>query len=144
MAGNTVEFDSRTQLKLTTFGVVALHVSRAGENPVLVSLVGKQLGLVAYLACAPGRRASREHLIDMFWGNQGRDVLRDLIRQVKQKIGDECFGQPGADPVALVAAVDCDRDVFMAAHERRDHEAARARAPHASGNPAARGLRVLA
>ena len=122
MAGNTVEFDSRTQLKLTTFGVVALHVSRAGENPVLVSLVGKQLGLVAYLACAPGRRASREHLIDMFWGNQGRDVLRDLLRQVKQKIGDECFGQPGADPVALVATVECDRDLLVAAHERSDHQ----------------------
>lgn len=88
---------------------------------------GKPLAVLAYLACAPGRSASREQLIDLLWSDAERDSARHTLRQTlwyaRRRLGRSPFETSG-DTVRLVLPVYCDRDAFLEAFDAGDWEAA--------------------
>jgi DNA-binding SARP family transcriptional activator len=122
-------------LTLRLLGGAALSRSPSPSNAAEpVPLVGKQFALVAYLACAPDRSATRARLTDLFArGDSARDhpdgerragdAVRNLIQQLRQKLGADALGSHRADPVRLSAEITTDRDELLAAWERHDFQA---------------------
>ncbi|HEY4302850.1 MAG TPA: AAA family ATPase [Gemmatimonadaceae bacterium] len=119
-------------LALRTLGHVALVARNADGVDVPISISGKQLAVVIFLACSPNRSASRETLIEYFGPNHNEnerrgddarsgDALRDLMRQLRAKLGREALGAPRADPVRLSLPLICDRDTLLSAWERADY-----------------------
>lgn len=108
---------------LRTLGVVGLYSAESAE-PVLGP--GKPLALLAYLALAPGRRASRETLIDLLWADldpeRARRALRQTLYHLRRLIGDSTLA--GTEELSLSDAIATDRDAFLAALERDDVEGA--------------------
>lgn len=109
-------------LTLTTLGQFTL-LDPAG-TPLLGP--GKPLALLAYLACSPGRTASREHLIDLLWADadpdRARHALRQALWQLRHAVGDGCL--TGREEIALGCDLRVDRNRFLAAIETGDLEAA--------------------
>lgn len=109
-----------TPLHLTTLGAVRLTRHRPGpehHNPSLLP-PGKALALVTYLHCSPGRRASRDHLIEQFWNDSGqadgRHALRQIVLRIRHHLGaDALASEP--DGIALLMPIICDRDEFRKA-----------------------------
>jgi len=106
------------RLVLTTLGRAALEcVSPDGERTPLLG-PGKPLSLLVYLACSPGKRASRDHLIDILWADQNVEAARHSVRQavwmLRRRLGDTALGGDSGD-VTLTAEVETDRDAFLSA-----------------------------
>jgi DNA-binding SARP family transcriptional activator len=84
---------------------------------------GKPLALLAYLACAPGRAASREQLADLLWSDAEADAARHTLRQtlwyIKRKLGTDPFTTAG-EVVRLAIPLPTDRDAFLAALDADD------------------------
>lgn len=119
------------QLTLTTLGT--LDASTEDVHGAVRSLGrGKPVAMLAYLACVPGQRASREHLASLLWGDVESDAARQNLRQtlwyLKKKLGDGLLEVTG-EVVALVAPTRCDRDDFLHAAHRGDFAAAVQRHP---------------
>ncbi len=112
-------------LTLLTLGEMALV--REGDSPPLLG-PGKPTALLAYLALAPGRTASREHLVELLWADadpeRARHALRQVLWQLRQLLGDGAFD--GKDEITLIAPIDTDRDRFLALIEAGDLEQAAA------------------
>jgi DNA-binding SARP family transcriptional activator/TolB-like protein len=95
-----------------------------------VSLYGKasqkrRLALLAFLAGAPSRSASRERLIGVLWpvrdAAQARKLLSESLYVIRKEFGDELFEASTGDVVTLSAdALSCDYWDFQAAIERGD------------------------
>lgn len=87
---------------------------------------GKPYALLTYLALAPGRRASRDTLIDLLWADLDPDRARRALRQalfhLRRLIGEDTL--TGTEELTLGAGVTTDRDSFLAALERDDLEEA--------------------
>src|SRR4051812_18514508 len=102
------------RLILRTLGETGLYESGApGQASGAIPLVGKQFALLAYLACAPGRAASRAILTDLFApvptarrrdDDRGRhdgnaenaekraaDAVRNLLQQLRVKLGADAL-----------------------------------------------------
>ncbi len=107
------------RLALTVLGEVALCALPGG---VLIG-PGKSLAVVTYLACAPRRVASREHLIDLFWSDlhpdRSRHALRQAIWYLRQFLGAEGLVARGSG-IELAATIVLDRDEFLVAIEAND------------------------
>lgn len=113
-------------LTLTTLG--SLEASTTGTDGDTRSLArGKPVALLAYLACIPGHKASREHLSALLWGDIESDAARQNLRQaiwyLKKKLGDGLLEGSG-EMLALSTAFTCDRDQFLQAAHRADFVAA--------------------
>ncbi len=111
--------------QLVTLGHLALHDAEGRD--LLPPDVAKPLALLSFLAAAPGRRCSRERLVDLFWGDsaleQGRSSLRQVLYRLRDVLGDEAISSQGSE-LQLTSALTTDRDAFLAALERDDLETA--------------------
>jgi DNA-binding SARP family transcriptional activator len=65
---------------LRTLGTVGLYAGNA-DAPVLGA--GKPIAFLIYLHALPGRRASREHLLDVLWADLEPTAARHALRQMK-------------------------------------------------------------
>ena len=78
---------------------------------------GKPVALLAFLAAAPGRRASRERLATLLWSEgtseQARQNLRQTIWYVRRRLGPWLIASD--DFVELAPEVASDRDQFLVA-----------------------------
>jgi DNA-binding SARP family transcriptional activator len=117
----------RPRLTLVTLGGWALASADAAGAPTPVFGPSKPLALLAYLACAPGRTARREHLADLLWADLEPDGAHHAFRQtlwyIRQRIGTDGLASDAVQ-VSLTADVETDRDRFDAAVARQDHEQA--------------------
>ena len=111
-----------TLYRLRTLGTAQL----LGENDRVVLAAGKPLAIVVSLALSPGRRATRETLLDLLWSDvaptQARSILRQTLFQLRRAVGDDVV--TGSEELALSAAIEFDRDRFVAALERDDIDGA--------------------
>ncbi len=114
---------------LRTFGVAAFLRSHPADGvPSPIPLGPKQLALLAYLACAPDRSATRVRLYSLFAHRTGngetesahRDAMRQLMLELRTRLGREALGPPRSDPVRLTLSLTSDRDDLIAAWERHD------------------------
>ena len=101
--------------RLLTLGRLAL-LDGEGHD-LLPPETTKLLGLLAFLAAAPGRRATREQLIDLFWNDRSlthaRGSLRQALHRLRDTLGERYLPQ-GSGDVVLTDALTCDRDEFLA------------------------------
>ncbi len=101
-----------------------------------VSLHGKasqkrRLALLALLAGAPSRSASRDRLIGVLWPErdaaQARKLLSESLYVIRKEFGDELLGASTSDVITLNSdALECDYWQFQAAMERGDFSEAAA------------------
>lgn len=110
-------------LRLRTFGGAGLYAANASE-PLLGP--GKPLALVVYLALTPGRRTSREFLLDLLWADlepeRARNALRQVLFHLRRLLGDDAL--PGSEELTLARPIDSDRDAFLRLIERGELDAA--------------------
>ena len=78
----------------------------------------KPLALIAYLHCAPGRTATREHLAALLWGDSAPRLasgsLRTTLHRIHTLVGEHA-AEGGTTAMTLQLALQVDRDVFLAA-----------------------------
>jgi DNA-binding SARP family transcriptional activator len=112
------------RLSLVTLGEPGLYLHTADGEARLLD-AGKPLALLIYLACARGREATRDYLIELLWAHLEHDRaqsgLRQAVWQIKNRLGDAAISAT-RDRVALVAPVQCDRDGLIAAAGAGDIE----------------------
>ena len=104
-------------MRLETLGDVALWEtvsdSTRGERRLGP---GKPIALLAYLAAAPGRRSSREHLVGMLWSDrpaeEARHVLRQVTWQLRRRLGEGVLATAGEELV-LTKDIQSDRADFL-------------------------------
>lgn len=119
----------RPAYRLTTLGALGLALDcPEAEHPCPTILsAGKAIALVTYLHCSPGRSASRDHLIDQFWGDSdpaaGRHALRQLVLRLRKQLGPDAINsEPGR--LTLTAPLRSDREDFLRAFEAGRYQAA--------------------
>jgi len=110
-------------LLLRTLGAAGLYADAGAE---LILGPGKPLALFAYLALTPGRRISREFLMELLWADVEPDRVRNALRQalfhLRRLLGESAV--PGTEELTLACAVEADRDLFLDCVERGDLDAA--------------------
>lgn len=83
----------------------------------------KLLALVTFLACAPGRTATRDGLVDLLWADldpdAGRHAVRQHLWQLRRKVGAELVVE-GRDQLVMRTVLDSDRARYIAASESGD------------------------
>jgi DNA-binding SARP family transcriptional activator len=108
-----------TRLRLRTLGQVGLY--DVTTNTQLLG-PGKPLALLIYLCLAPGRRISRDFLLNLLWDDlepeRARRALRQALFHVRRLLGEDSL--PGVEELALAADVQVDRDAFLESIERGD------------------------
>lgn len=124
MSGRTVSTSAdSTALTLRTLGATGLYAAGATE-PLLGP--GKPLALLIHLALTPGRRTSREFLLDLLWADlepeRARNALRQVLFHLRRLLGDAAL--PGSEELTLARPIDSDRDAFLRSIERGELEAA--------------------
>lgn len=105
-------------LRLRTFGTRSLTLVSTDGGEQLVLDVSKLLALVTYLAAAPRRSATRDHLTDLLWDNLEPDSARHALRHSRWQIHQKCQGLisiEGDSTLTLQTAIPWDRDDFLAA-----------------------------
>lgn len=79
-------------LTLKLLGEAALVHVAADQAVRTVLGSGKPLALLAYLSRYPGRRAARDHLLELLWSDldndHGRNALRQAVWYLRQRVGD--------------------------------------------------------
>lgn len=122
----TAENSSAGQLRLRALGEASLVAAAIGDAAPRTLELSKGLALVTYLASLPGRRASRDHLIDMFWSDleveAGRHSLRQHLWQLRRRFEDR-LTIDGREILVLRSPLSFDRDDLLAAAEAGDHQA---------------------
>jgi len=100
-----------------------------GERQVAISAGRKALGLLAVVAASPGRRATRERLATLLWGDRFEEQARQSLRQTLSALRRDL---EAVAPAALavdrgeISLVDCatDLDAFSRALADGDFAAA--------------------
>lgn len=122
-SASTESTASTASVTLRTLGGAALF-SSAETEPLLGP--GKPLALLIYIALMPGRRISRESLAELLWADldsaHARNVLRQTVFHLRRILGEGAL--VGTEELALSRHIEIDRDLFLAAIERGDLEAA--------------------
>ncbi len=99
---------------LRTLGSAAL----VGADGAVVLGPGKPLALLAYLALDPRRSTTRDHLLDLLWGDldpeKARHALRQTLWYLKQVLGGEALAATRGE-VTLVLPLTTDVERFLAA-----------------------------
>ena len=121
MIGPTTESALRPAppLLLRTLGGAGLY-SADGERLLLGP--SKSLALLTYLALTPGRRISREFLVELLWADvppeRARNALRQALYQLRRLLDENAL--PGVEELTLTIAIEIDRDRFLSAVEKGD------------------------
>ena len=114
-------------MHLATLGSFELFDGTPDTHPVRIMGAAKPLSLVAYLALAPKRRASRDTLIGLLWSDADLDRARSTLRQtmwsLRQRLGDDALRAEG-DDIVLGLPVTTDCGAFEAAVADKDLERA--------------------
>ncbi|MDX1673613.1 MAG: BTAD domain-containing putative transcriptional regulator [Longimicrobiales bacterium] len=104
------------------------EVTVDGEEPPRALLWRKHLGLLVYLALAPDRRAGREQLAGLFWGDKPDEAARQSLAEglrILRRSTDDGVEDAGAGFVRLAdGAVETDTDAFAALAEEGEVRAA--------------------
>jgi len=115
--------DGPKVLALRTLGAASLT---SGTDGALLLAPGKPLALLLFIALAPGRRTSRESLIDLLWSDVDPDRARNALRQslfhLRRLLGDDALA--GTEELTLLRPITVDRDDFLAALEAQHLTAA--------------------
>lgn len=102
---------------LRTLGGAGLVITETDE---LCLGPGKPLAVLTYLALTPGRRASRDTLLDLCWADvdpeRGRPALRQVLFHIRRVLGEAAI--VGAEELVLQVPLVCDRDRFLEAIAR--------------------------
>ncbi|MBL0169538.1 MAG: AAA family ATPase [Gemmatimonadaceae bacterium] len=114
---------SFTPLTLRTLGDAGVYHEDA---PLPLLGPGKPFALLVYLALTPGRRTSREFLLDLLWADldpeRARRALRQTLFHLRRLLGEEAL--TGTEELTLTGAIDTDRDRFLRELERGDPQTA--------------------
>ena len=106
-------------LTLRTLGAASLT---SGSDRELLLAPGKPLALLVFMALSPGRRTSRESLIDLLWSDVDPDRARNALRQslfhLRRLLGDDAI--IGTEELTLRRPMTVDRDAFLAALDAQD------------------------
>ena len=112
---------------LRMLGVFELCTPGADGELVRVMSGQKPLALLAYLALVPGRRASRDKLVDLLWRNvdpeRARRTLRQTLWTLRQRLGEDAIRNEGEELV-LALALETDVARFEAALDAGELEEA--------------------
>ena len=121
-------------LRLATLGRPSLVCAEEADDPDTPSGapgaigVGMPLALLVYLAAAPGRTARRDELVTLLWAESGRAQaqrsLRNTIARLRRRFGPDLLPSEDDRVATLGPTVVVDRDLFLAAAGRQDHETA--------------------
>jgi DNA-binding SARP family transcriptional activator/TolB-like protein len=116
---------SRETFHLRTLGRLALTDSAGREDPSL-STRPRKLAVLAWLALRPERRATRDRLIGVFWGDRdedrARNSLSDAISHLRRVLGRDAICTPASEVVvADDASLRIDALDLTAAAARGDH-----------------------
>jgi DNA-binding SARP family transcriptional activator len=113
-------------MRLITLGRLAL-VTDHGDPPISPDST-KLLAILAYLAAAPGRRATREQLIDLFFADspaeKARNALRQTLHKLREALGESLISAGSGGEVVLSPDLMTDRDSFRAAIDAGNLEGA--------------------
>ena len=116
-------------LRLTTLGALRLVSQTDAGDLVVFEGANKALALFTYLACAPGRGATRAHLQELLWERQAPEAaqqsLRTYLWKVRKLLPADAI--TGEEFVVLNSACDVDRDALLDAANRGDADAVVAR-----------------
>jgi DNA-binding SARP family transcriptional activator/TolB-like protein len=113
------------RLQLRTLGRLALIDDRGREDSTLATRPRK-LAVLAWLAMRPERRASRDKLIGVFWGEReearARNSLSDVLSHLRRVLGRDAILSQGADvAIAEDAPLDIDITQLERAAAAGDH-----------------------
>lgn len=90
------------RFRLLTFGRMALLETMTVEEPTLAARPRK-LAVLAWLALRPGRRATRDRIIGVFWGGRGeeraRNSLSDALSHLRRVLGRNAIRTQAGDVV---------------------------------------------
>lgn len=111
--------------RLLTLGRLGLY---SGDGTELISGSSeKLLALLAYVASIPGRRVSRDHLIDLFWGDRHRDLargaLRQLLHRLREEAGESLLASTDVAEVGIASTLSTDSGDVDLAFSAGDFEA---------------------
>jgi DNA-binding SARP family transcriptional activator len=127
-------------IRLRTLGTLDVTVDGAEAPPELQWK--KNVALLLYLARAPTRRCTREHLIGLLWPDKddtaARQSVREAIRVLRNYVGEDRLKTAGDQIQLLDGAVDLDTDQFDKLVMHQDW----ARATPLIGGEFARGFRI--
>ncbi len=97
-----------------------VEVSVDGAPPATELLWKKNLGLLLYLALAPGQGRSREHLVGLLWGDKpeqaARHSLNEALRVLRRSAGEAHVRSDTTSVALLAGGVELDTGAF-ASHE---------------------------
>lgn len=113
-------------MQLRTLGTFELLSTGEDGHPVRVMGAQKPLAMLAYIALAPGARASRDQLAELLWQNleaeRSRRTLRQTLFSLRQKVGDIIVADGEYLSLSVPIDVDC-RQFEKARDEGRLEEA---------------------
>jgi DNA-binding SARP family transcriptional activator/tetratricopeptide (TPR) repeat protein len=125
--------------QLRTLGRLALLDASGREDPSLATRPRK-LALLAWLSLRPERRATRDQIVGLFWGERdeerARNSLSDAVSHLRRVLGRDAIRTQGAEIVFVDSVrIDVDALEVAAAAARGDHESviARYRGPFLDG-----------
>ncbi len=114
---------SQSSHRLVTLGRLVLATAHA-EPAGISESSAKLLAILAYLASVPGRRASRDQLVDLFFADSqpgnGRNALRQALHKLREALGAELIGSGRNHDIVLGPGLSTDRDDFYAALDQGD------------------------
>lgn len=118
MQGSQEVSPSGQPVVLRTLGGLGLF--RPGSQGAPLLAPGKPMALLVYLSAVPGRQANREHLLNLLWADRepasARHALRQTVWYLRQRLGEGSIAVRD-EQVILIAPVESDRDLFLAAIE---------------------------
>ena len=111
---------------LVTFGRMALLDAASVEEPTLATRPRK-LAVLAWLALRPGRRATRDRIIGVFWGGRdeerARNSLSDALSHLRRVLGRNAIRtQAGDVAVDTETVLDVDALELIAAANAGEHQ----------------------
>ncbi|WP_310571001.1 AAA family ATPase [Gemmatimonas sp.] len=109
-------------LHLITLGALRLVASSPSGDVVLYDGANKALALFTYLACAPGRGATRAHLQELLWERQSPEAAQQSLRTYLWKLRKLLPPNSITGDEFVVLSIDCqvDRDALLEAANRGD------------------------
>ena len=121
-----IENPELTPFYLRTLGSLRV-VQRQGASETPVLPAGKPAALIAYLICQSKRSASRDHLVELLWGDadeeRGRHSLRQTVLLIRKRFGDDAI-VTGGSTLTCSAQIGVDRDDLLRAVRANDAEEA--------------------
>ena len=114
------------RFRLLTLGRMALLDTMAVEEPTLVSRP-RTLAVLAWLALRPGRRATRDGIIGVFWGGRGeeraRNSLSDALSHMRRVLGRNAIRTQAGDVLVDTETIlDVDALELIAAANAGEHQ----------------------